>query len=386
MSIAVNKTKARLIRTRMVCTDENLAGANLAPLRRRLWKLQQRIYRASKRGDVKAVRRLQKTLIRSGTARYLASRAIVAADGPTQPLRECLMSWAIEPESRALSERDDGIVKAERSLPGAVRTIAQILEDEPQFVGVADLERALDPALLARRLTAMARKLKWKPSQIGEPLASRLDVLANYQLADRLQAELGPQVDRMPRVIRWGTHIAILHRDRAVVEACQEAIGRWLKKRQLQLELNCRITHSMVPVDGQSPGLEMSGFYVRQFPRGNGYWTLIAPSRGAIKQHYRELAAIVESHKAGTQADLILSLNRAIRAWGDRFRIASDRNHRTHLDWLLDTKLKAWAKRRHSNKPADYRRRKYWQTASDGRHQFGCFRTGKWVGLLKHGS
>ena len=135
----------------MVCTDENLAGANLAPLRRRLWKLQQRIYRASKRGDVKAVRRLQKTLIRSATARYLASRVIVAADGPTQPIRECLMSWAIEPESRALSERDDGIVKAERSLSGAVRTIARTLEDEPQFVGVADLKFATQPGNLADR-------------------------------------------------------------------------------------------------------------------------------------------------------------------------------------------------------------------------------------------
>ncbi|MEB3885866.1 group II intron maturase-specific domain-containing protein [Lyngbya sp. CCY1209] len=381
----MNKTKARPNRTRMVCTDENLAGANLAPLRRRLWKLQQRIYRASKRGDVKAVRRLQKTLIRSATARYLASRVIVAADGPTQPIRECLMSWAIEPESRALSERDDGIVKAERSLSGAVRTIARTLEDEPQFVGVADLKFATQPGNFARGLTSLPRKLKLTPKAIAAPLVALLDAIANAQLADRLQAELGSEVDRMPRVIRWGTHLAIVHRDRAVVEACQEAIARWLKQRQLPSGVNCQITHSVDAVGGQRPGFEVSEFHVRQFPRGNGYRTAIAPSRDSVARHYRELAAIVESHKAGTQADLILSLNRAIRAWGDRFRIANCRSHHTRLDWLLDTKLKAWAKRRHPNKPADYRRRKYWQTTPDDRHQFGCFQNGKWAGLLKHG-
>lgn len=42
----------------------------------RVFKLQHRIFRASERGDVKAVRKLQKTLIRSWSARLLAVRKV----------------------------------------------------------------------------------------------------------------------------------------------------------------------------------------------------------------------------------------------------------------------------------------------------------------------
>ncbi len=45
-------------------------------IEKRVHKLQKRIYQASKRGDVKVVRKLQKTLIRSWSARCLAVRRI----------------------------------------------------------------------------------------------------------------------------------------------------------------------------------------------------------------------------------------------------------------------------------------------------------------------
>jgi RNA-directed DNA polymerase len=49
---------------------------NWRKLERRVYKLQKRIYRASQRGDVKAVRRLQKTLMKSWSARCLAVRRV----------------------------------------------------------------------------------------------------------------------------------------------------------------------------------------------------------------------------------------------------------------------------------------------------------------------
>jgi len=42
---------------------------NWKKLERRVYKLQKRIYRASERGDKKAVRRLQKTLLHSWSAK-----------------------------------------------------------------------------------------------------------------------------------------------------------------------------------------------------------------------------------------------------------------------------------------------------------------------------
>lgn len=49
---------------------------NWRKLERKVYKLQKRIYRASERGDVKAIRRLQKTLMKSWSARALSVRRV----------------------------------------------------------------------------------------------------------------------------------------------------------------------------------------------------------------------------------------------------------------------------------------------------------------------
>ena len=49
---------------------------NWRKLERVTFKLQKRIFQASERGDVKAVRKLQKTLIRSGSAKCIAVRRV----------------------------------------------------------------------------------------------------------------------------------------------------------------------------------------------------------------------------------------------------------------------------------------------------------------------
>jgi len=49
---------------------------NWQKLEKRVLKLQKRIYRAEQRGDTKAVRRLQKTLMRSWSAKSLAVRRV----------------------------------------------------------------------------------------------------------------------------------------------------------------------------------------------------------------------------------------------------------------------------------------------------------------------
>ena len=51
-------------------------NTNWRKLERVVFKLQKRIYQASSRGDVKAVRRLQKTLMRSWSAKMLAVRRV----------------------------------------------------------------------------------------------------------------------------------------------------------------------------------------------------------------------------------------------------------------------------------------------------------------------
>jgi Retron-type reverse transcriptase len=63
----------------MNTADKPMYGWNAIPwgqLQRNVFKLQKRIYQASNRGDVKAVHRLQRLLMRSRSAKLLAVRRV----------------------------------------------------------------------------------------------------------------------------------------------------------------------------------------------------------------------------------------------------------------------------------------------------------------------
>lgn len=51
-------------------------NVNWRKLEKRIFKLQKLIYQASSRGDIKAIRRLQKTMMRSWSAKMLAVRRV----------------------------------------------------------------------------------------------------------------------------------------------------------------------------------------------------------------------------------------------------------------------------------------------------------------------
>ncbi len=62
--------------TESIKTEVEWKDINWKKIQRIVFKLQKRIFKASQRGDVKAVRRLQKTLMRSWSAKALAVRRV----------------------------------------------------------------------------------------------------------------------------------------------------------------------------------------------------------------------------------------------------------------------------------------------------------------------
>jgi RNA-directed DNA polymerase len=73
---------------------------NWRKLERRVYKLQKRIYQASVRGNVKAVRRLQKTLMKSWAARCLAVRRVTQDN---QGKKTEKRGWVKKPDPEATS-------------------------------------------------------------------------------------------------------------------------------------------------------------------------------------------------------------------------------------------------------------------------------------------
>ena len=180
-------------------------------LERRVFKLQKRIFKASQRGDVKAVHRLQKTLMRSWSARCLAVRQVTqdntgrktaGIDGvkqllPSQRLKlvsrlqlahrvqpvrrvfiakpgsqekrglgiptihdrcvQTLVKLGLEPEWEAKFEPNSYGFRPGRSCHDAIEAIFSAIRQKPKFVLDADLEKCFDridqSALLAKLQT-----------------------------------------------------------------------------------------------------------------------------------------------------------------------------------------------------------------------------------------
>jgi len=167
-------------------------------LERRVYKLQTRIYRASQRGDVKTVRRLQKTLMKSWSARALSVRRVTqdntgkktaGVDGvksltpaarlklvnnlklgtkvsptrrvwipkpgteekrplgiPTMKDRalQALVKLALEPEWEARFEPNSYGFRPGRSCQDAVQAIFNAIRYKPKFVLDADISKCFD--------------------------------------------------------------------------------------------------------------------------------------------------------------------------------------------------------------------------------------------------
>jgi RNA-directed DNA polymerase len=171
---------------------------NWRKLERRVYKLQKRIFRASQRGDVKALRRLQKTLMKSWSARVLAVRRVsqdnqgkktAGVDGqksltPKQRLNlignlklgskasptrrvwipkpgteekrplgiptmkdralQALVKLALEPEWEARFEPNSYGFRVGRSCHDAVEAIFNTIRAKPKYVLDADIAKCFD--------------------------------------------------------------------------------------------------------------------------------------------------------------------------------------------------------------------------------------------------
>ena len=117
--------------------NQNWNEINWKQLERRVFKLQKRIYKASQRGDVKSVRRLQKTLMNSWSAKCLAVRRVTqdnqgkktaGIDGKKllTPVQRLTLVTNLKPEGKAKPTRRIWIPKpgTEEKRPLGIPTIA----------------------------------------------------------------------------------------------------------------------------------------------------------------------------------------------------------------------------------------------------------------------
>jgi RNA-directed DNA polymerase len=442
---------------------EPMYGWNDLPWREiegRVFKLQKRIYRASRRGDVEAVHKLQRLLMNSWSAKCLAVRKVtqdnrgkrtagvdgvasltprqrlklaegLALKGKARPVRrvripkpgskngetrplgiptmhdralQALAKLALEPEWEARFEPNSYGFRPGRSCHDAVEAIFASIRYLPKYVLDADINKCFDridhQALLGKISTypSLRRVIRtWLkagimdganlfPTEEGTPQGGVLSpLLANIALHGLEQAveSAFPKViyrnggkiqSWRPRVVRYADDFVILHRDLEVIERAREIAQQWLRDMGLELKPSkTSVTHTLHPCGGKV-GFDFLGFNIRQFPVGRShrgttggrgqasleFKTIIRPSTEAVKRHYKEMARVVNAHKAAPQGALIARLNPLVTGWRNYYSTVISKKVFSKLDHLVCRKLLRWAKRRHPHQSRRATVRKYW--------------------------
>jgi retron-type reverse transcriptase len=205
---------------------------NWLKVERYVFKQQKRIYAASRRGDIKQVRKLQKTLMRSWSNKVLAIRR-VTQDNRGRKTAGVDGVKSLSPEARQ-------------------RLIGQL-----KFTGKSKPTRRV-----------------WIPKPGKDekrPLRRKEQPNSQISWQQKVQSLT---------FIRYADDFLLIHYDLNVVQRCRELISEWLNDMGLKLKPSkTRIAHTLIPEqseDGQA-GFDFLGYHIRQFQVGK-YKSSIHPS------------------------------------------------------------------------------------------------------------
>ncbi len=174
-------------------------------------------------------------------------------------------------------------------------------------------------------------------------------------------------------IIRYADDFLIIHPSLEVIQKGKEQIGKWLKEIGLEIKPSkTKITHTLEEYEGNI-GFDFLGFTIRQFKIGKyhtgkncnkeilGFKTIIKPSKEKALKHHRQLRDVIRKNKTSSQKTLIGKLNPIITGWCNYNKPSCAKKEFNNQDYLLWKTLWRWARRKHSNKSANWTYEKYWK-------------------------
>lgn len=115
-------------------------------------------------------------------------------------------------------------------------------------------------------------------------------------------------------------------------------------------------------------GFDFLGWNFRKY----GGKLLTKPSKKNAKSFYEKLRDVINNNLGTKQEDLIRLLNPMLRGWAQYHSPVVAKQAFSRMESLLFWRLVRWTKRRHPNKSADWRSRKYWRSIGNRNWVFSC--------------
>nr|WP_159466110.1 group II intron reverse transcriptase/maturase [Scandinavium goeteborgense] len=212
----------------------------------------------------------------------------------------------------------------------------------------------MDKSVLGKWLAAgYMEDGKVYPTEAGTPQGGIASpVLANMALdgLEGVAQQVAPR--QQVYVVKYADDFIISGSSKEVLEEqVKPAVMAFLRERGLELsEEKTRIT----PIDD---GFDFLGFNVRKY---NGK-LLIKPAKAAVKRMLINIRELLKTNPTAKTENLIRQLNRKLRGWANYYRHVVSKKIFAYVDHQVFQALLTWINRRHPNKSARWKQKRYFR-------------------------
>jgi len=219
----------------------------------------------------------------------------------------------------------------------------------------------MDKQILQRWLQAgYLEKGRLFPTTEGTPQGGIISpLLANLALDGMQQAirqVVRPRGDKV-QFVRYADDFIVTSATQELLEQkIKPALTAFLKPRGLELSEQKTV---ITPI---TDGFNFLGQTVRKF----GDKLLTTPAKNSVQALREKIRLCLKSALGLSQEALIRKLNPILRGWANYHRHAAAKRTFSKLDHFIYWNLWRWTKRRHPNKSAAWRKRKYFSAGGKG--------------------